>query len=143
MTVVGTENVANESDRVALVDIHNEKDEEKTEALKDICSEESEKILNSGEESACITLNATAIIENSPYGNFCQDEWESIIRFATDKDHLKRNIKNLKCCHSTTRRLENNAFMHSVNLEIQVRALSLWATPRSYLFKHVGQDSWE
>ena len=136
-----TENVATENDVVAL-DIHIEKDEVDTVASKDVCADESEKILDRGEQSACVTLNATAVIENSPYGSFCQDEWESILRFATDKDHLKRNIENFKYCHSTTKRLQD-AFVHSVNLEIQVRTTSLWETPRSYLFKHVGQDSWE
>ena len=34
-------------------------------------------------------IHATAIVQNSPYQSFNQDEWDSILRFITNKDHLK------------------------------------------------------
>ena len=85
----------------------------------------------------------TAVIENSPYVNFCQDEWESIVRFSTDKEHLRKNIANVIYCQFTTKRLENGLFLHNIGLEISVRTASLWESPRSYLLKHLGKDTWE
>ena len=89
------------------------------------------------------TVYTTAVIENSPYSSFSQDEWESIGRFATNKDHLRKNISNLQYCRSSTRNIGNNLFEHIVEIQILVSIESLWQSPRAYLWKHIGQDYWE
>ena len=88
-------------------------------------------------------IHATAIVQNSPYGNFNQDEWNSIFRFITNKDHLKRNVCNVEYCQFRSQNLGNNSFVHTVGLKIIVNTDSLWESPRSYLWRHVGQDVWE
>ena len=91
---------------------------------------------------SAVTIHATAVIENSPFQCFCQDELDSIVRFVTNKDHLRKNVANIKYCNASTR-VQNGALMHFVQIEILVNVESLWESPRSYLWKHVGQDSWE
>ena len=89
------------------------------------------------------TVYSTAIVENSPYPSFCTEEWESIGRFATNKDHLRKNVSNMKYCRSFTRDNGNNLFEHTVEVEFLVNVGSLWQSLRAYLWKHVGQDYWE
>ena len=38
-----------------------------------------------------VAIHATAIIENSLYAGFCQDELDSIVRFITNNEHLKKS----------------------------------------------------
>ena len=94
-------------------------------------------------QPAVAVIHATAIIQNSPYHSFSQDEWNSILRFITNKDHLKKNVTNVEYCQSSSKDQGNTCFMHSVLLKILVKTEPLWESPRSYLWKHVGQDTWE
>ena len=102
-------------------------------------------VINSNvvEKPPVATVHATAFIENSPNVNFCQDELDSVIRFITNKEHLVKNVANITYCESSTRKQENGLFSHMVRLELLVKTESLWESPRSYLWKHVGQDQWE
>ena len=94
-------------------------------------------------EPQLVTLHSTAVIDNSPFSSFSQDEWESIGRFATNKEHLRKNILNIRYCQSSTRYTGSDLFQHIVEIEIVVSTKSLWQSPRAYLWKHVGQDYWE
>ena len=89
------------------------------------------------------TVYSTAVIENSPYPRFSNDEWESIGRFATNKDHLKKNIININHCRSFTRNTGIDLYEHTVEILILVNIGALWQSPRAYLWKHIGQDVWE
>ena len=43
-------------------------------------------------KSDVVELCATALFENSPYVQLCQEELESLGRFVPSTDHLSRNI---------------------------------------------------
>ena len=86
-------------------------------------------------------VHATVIIENSPYPTFVNDELQSMIRFLTQKDHLKRNIMHIEYNHQSTREFRNNGFKHVVGLKVMVKTADLWETPRRYLWRNVGQDT--
>ena len=89
-----------------------------------------------------ITIHATAIIDESPNAALTNDEIESVIRFLTNSDHLKRNIRNIEYDYLSSREFRNNKFKHTVGLKIEVKTENLWEGARSYLWKHVGQDVW-
>ena len=87
-------------------------------------------------------IHATATIDSSPFQQFAQEEWESIFRFVRHKDHLQKNVINMKFVRLTSRLSDLTGFKHVVELQLFVKTDALWETPRSYLWKHVGQDSW-
>ena len=88
-----------------------------------------------------IVIHATGVIENSPYTAFANDEWESIVRFITSKEHLRKNIKDVKYSYLTTRACSDNLFVHVVGLQILVDTGPLLESPRSYIWRHFGQES--
>ena len=90
-----------------------------------------------------VIIQGTATIDNSPFNYLAQEELESILRFITSKDHMKKNITNVEFNYLWSRDSEGGKFRHSVGLKLHVRTSNLWETPRSYVFRHVGQDSWE
>ena len=85
---------------------------------------------------------ATGVVENSPYSKFEGEEWVSLLRFIGSKEHLKKNIAGVRKCYSKSS-ANGSKFKHIIGLEIIVNTEALWETPRSYLFRHVGQDTWE
>ena len=97
----------------------------------------------SAERPLLVTIHATGVIENSPYSVFNNDEWGSILRFLASKEHLKKNIEDVKYTSLRTTESSKNLFVHVVELQILVKRHQLWESPRSYIWKHMGQDSWE
>ena len=89
-----------------------------------------------------VTINATAVIADSPNAVLTSDEIDSIMRFLTNRDHLQRNIRNVDYEYLSSDPLRNCKFKHTVGLKIDVKTENLWEGPRSYLWKHVGQDLW-
>ena len=83
---------------------------------------------------------ALAILGNSPNDTFVQDEIESLYRFITSKDHLQRNIKNIKMNYLSTKYIRNS-FEHLVEVKLIVNTDQLWESPRNYIWKHLGNDS--
>ena len=89
-----------------------------------------------------VTVYATATFENSP-SRLTQDEVESLGRFITNKEHLKRNIADVQVDHFSSQEVRAGYFKHTVQIKISVRTAGLWEGARSYIWKHLGDDSWE
>ena len=89
-----------------------------------------------------VTIDATSIFDDSPNHTLMNDEVDSLVRFLTNKEHLSRNICNIEYSHLSSREVSTSKYKHTVGLKIQVRAGNLWEGPRSYLWKHIGQDTW-
>ena len=85
----------------------------------------------------------TVIIEKSPFNLLAQEEIDSITRFIMQKEHMKKNITNIEYNLLPSRNSECGLFRHTISLRLSVKTLNLWETPRSYVFRHVGQDIWE
>ena len=64
-------------------------------------------------------------------------------RFITQKEHMKKNIENIEYSLLSSRNSEGGLFRHTVGLKVFVKTVNLWETPRSYIFRHVGQDTWQ
>ena len=113
-----------------------------------IKSNENGKIVKDSKESAIVypptvVIHALANIENSPNSMFSNDEWASLLRFLASKEHLQKNIADVRYCSASSRTISSGRFMHAVKIEILVRTESLWETPRSYIWRNIGQDVWE
>ena len=50
-----------------------------------------------------VTIEATAVIEDSPNVTLANDELESIYRFIASKDHLIKNIADAQAIHLSNR----------------------------------------
>ena len=83
---------------------------------------------------------ATVVIENSPSSKI---QNVSMVGEIIDcKDHLKRNILDIKFGKLRSWSSENARFRHEVPAVLQVDTRSLWESSRTYNRKHLGNDSW-
>ena len=89
-----------------------------------------------------IEVYATAIFDKSPTQYLTQEEFESLGRFVTNLEHLQRNVQNIVVDSYSTRNIGDGSFMHTANVRIHVKSEHLWESGRSYLWKHLGQDTW-
>ena len=91
-----------------------------------------------------VDVYATATFSQCPNSQLTQEYLDSLYRFITSKDHLKKNIANiyydriydLGANHAGT-------FEHSVQFRMAVKSQNLWEGCRSYIWKHLGSDVWE
>ena len=90
-----------------------------------------------------IEVYAEAVFERSPSPSLTQDEMESLGRYVTNLEHLQRNIRNIVIDRFSTYGLSDGKFVHTANFRIFVKGENLWQSARSYLWKYLGQDSWE
>ena len=90
-----------------------------------------------------IEIYAEAVYDNSPSPNLTQDELESLGRFITNLEHLQRNIRNIVVDRTSSCGRSDGKYNHTANIRIFVRSENLWQSARSYLWKYLGQDSWE
>ena len=51
----------------------------------------------------CVTIEATAIVEDSTNVTFANDELQPIYRFIASKDHLIKNIADAQASHLSSR----------------------------------------
>ena len=59
------------------------------------------------------------------------------------KDHLRQNIKSIEYGHYGTERCSDGAkYDHTLDVKLGVYTERLWETPRSYIWRHMGQDTW-
>ena len=92
----------------------------------------------------CATVHATAVFKNCPNAQLTQDDIESLGRFITCTDHLKKNVATVHHDLVFSDGVDmNGTFQHSVQVRIVVRTENLWQGARSYLWKHLGNDEWE
>lgn len=117
---VGHEPICVISNVFANNDVHAD-DEVKVDAKIDIAAKDVIEL----EQPNYAIIHATAIVQNSPNQSFSQDEWDSILRFITNKDHLKKNVMSVECCQSASRDLSYSGFTYSVVLKNLVRTKNL------------------
>ena len=88
-----------------------------------------------------VTIFATAILEDSPYENLDQEEIESVYRFVTSNDHLVKNISNVEINYLSSRHLRNSKYKYTIEVKIKVKTANLWEGPRSYIWRHLGNEN--
>ena len=84
------------------------------------------------------------MLKNCPHARVTQDDVDSLGRFITCTDHLRKNIVKVHHDLVTYDGFDaNGTFKHSVHIRIEVRRRNLWEGARSYLWQHLGNDIWE
>ena len=90
-----------------------------------------------------VTVYATAVFGNSSKDRVTETEIGALSSVLRSKDHLCRNIKYLDYRNIRTTYLENlRKYEHSLQVEIDIDTANLWENARSYLYHHLGKDSW-
>ena len=89
-----------------------------------------------------VVVHATATFEECPDAQLYQDYVESLERFIFNKDHLKRNICKVETSYISSREFRHNTYTHTMSVRLFVLTGGLWEGPRSYIWKHLGDDVW-
>ena len=99
---------------------------------------------NSSAESKILQVYATAEMSYSREPTVTQDDVRSLLGILKAKDHLKRNIgKVARYDYCKTVEDEHGTFTHSMLIVLDVDMSHLCENPRSYIYHHLGCDSWK
>ena len=92
-------------------------------------------------EPEIVVVHATAVIANSPRDRLVQADATNLQNLIFREKHLQQNIVKIEFGrqHSDTR---NNLFKHTWEIKLFVATHGLWEGPRSYIWKHMGQNEW-
>ena len=88
-----------------------------------------------------VMIHATAVIDNSPNAALTNEDIGSLAKILGSKDHLVNNVANFEYSYLSTKELRSK-FKHTIGLVIFVKTCNLWEGARSYLWKHLGRDTW-
>ena len=88
-------------------------------------------------------VHATAVIENSPGEILTQADAKNLQDLIFRERHLEQNILNLEFGRQVSRNLANGKFKHTLEIKLFVSTNNLWEGPRSYIWKHLGQNEWK
>ena len=86
------------------------------------------------------TVHATAVVSNCP-AETCN--YQEIYGIIVKENHMRSNIAEIKLDHESTREFRSNLFTHTVSIIITVKKKALWDSPRTYVWKHLGQTDWK
>ena len=92
-------------------------------------------------EPEIVVVHATAVIANSPGQRLTEVDTTNLQNLIFRENHLQQNIVKLEFGqqYSDSR---NNLFKHTLELKLLVATQRLWEGPRSYIWKHMGQNEW-
>ena len=82
------------------------------------------------------------ILDDSPLSQVNNGMVNSVVHLIDSKDHLRRNINDIKYGAIKDYRESNLKFRHEIQFILHVKTASLWETPRAYLWKHLGTSTW-
>ena len=87
------------------------------------------------------TVHAMAIIEDSINVTLAEEEMNAMRKIIFGKEHLAKNIIDLKIKYLSTRELRRK-FKHTAEVIIQVNTANLLDRPRNHIWKHIGNNAW-
>ena len=87
-------------------------------------------------------VHTTLVIENSISESLTQIECNNLQGLVFRERHLQENILKLEFGHQGTQDLRNGRYNHTIGLRLYVSTQKLWEGPRSYVWKHLGQNEW-
>ena len=88
--------------------------------------------------SAVETVFATTVIRKTQSSQVSN----ALLSIIRSKEHLNRNIVSVNLGSVQSYQLQCGKFEHLVQVMIYVNTASLWESSRSYLFHHLGRDTW-
>ena len=101
------------------------------------------KLVNSSAESSTTQVYAMAEMSYSKTSTVTQDDVRSLLGILKGKDHLKRNfgqVSRYDYCKTVVD--EHGIFTHCLPIVLDIDVSHLWENPRSYIYHHLGRDSW-
>ena len=102
---------------------------------------------NSGEDKLkepdfpIVTIAAVAKVYSNT-NQISTVEVSALSNILRSKDHLCRNITRVNFGNIQTYRDHRGKFEHSIYLELDVNTANLWESGRSYIYHHLGRDTW-
>ena len=93
-----------------------------------------------------ILVYAQIEFDCSPTSKLTGDDLKNFEGIMFRHDHLRRNVKKIDYGQYTTRDGNDGrsrSYTHILNLKLVVDSASLWETPRSYIWRHIGRDEWK
>lgn len=88
------------------------------------------------------TVYSTAVIGETDASSVTNDQLNAVLSIIRGKEHLRRNIASVNIGSVQTYQLRGGKFEHQLQIMIHVNTASLWENSRSYLFHHLGRDTW-
>ena len=89
------------------------------------------------------TVFATAVIGKADAKQITNDHLNALLSIIKSKEHLTRNIVSVNFGSVQTYQLRCGEFEHLVQIMMDVNTANLWESSRSYLFHHLGRDTWD
>ena len=93
-------------------------------------------------KSNIVKVNATVEI-NTYKDLITKEEGNLLVSILKSKDHLRRNLKGVLYGTCTTNRNQEGGYKHFWTITIDVEASHLWENARSYVYHHLGRQSWK
>ena len=92
--------------------------------------------------SAVAAIYAIGVFDDSPDKDLGMDAIASLFKLIKHKDHLENNVERIEWKHLSSREFRANKYKHTAEVIIHVKTASLWEGARSYLWKHLGGETW-
>ena len=92
-------------------------------------------------DSPIVTIAAVAKVYSNA-NQISTVEVSALSNILKSKDHLCRNITRVNLGTIQTYRDHRGKFEHSIFLELDVNTANLWESGRSYIYHHLGRDTW-
>ena len=87
-------------------------------------------------------VNAMGVFENCPDDRLSEEYFVSLCKFILSEKHLEDNISSVKFARTGSRQIAHQQFVHTVNVQISVKADQLSETPLTYIKKHLESNDW-
>ena len=91
---------------------------------------------------AVVQIRAIGVFDDSPDSDLGTDAIASMLKLIKHKEHLEHNVEKVEWKHLSSREFRANRFKHTVEVVIYVKTANLWEGARSYLWKHLGGETW-
>ena len=102
-----------------------------------------EKTGSKNDDNSLVRIFATAEIRNSSKSQLTDSEFKALKDILGSKDHLRRNLRNIRYENYDSYQEHRNGWQFYLPLIIDVDTAPLWENARSYVYHHLGRDSWE
>ena len=115
--------------------------EEKTVARDESKANSVDEPITVEKQVNVVVVHATAVVENTPGEILTQADATNLKKLIFREKHLQQNIVKLEFGRQQSE-FRNNTFKHSLEIKLFVSTQQLWEGPRSYIWKHLGQNEW-
>ena len=89
-----------------------------------------------------VQVHATATFQESKLSLLGNYEVDSFVQICNSKTHLRENIVNIDCGHAKSYGTQDSLFTHELPVVLLIKTSRLWQSPRSYIWKQLGNSVW-